>query len=210
MEVDTIRTLELRYEFDGVHSLPVRFYPTTIIGKLIDYMKNVMNSSEIAFYYGDVKLDADKTMRDYNIPAGAILTVKKFFTLWPDSPSPEPEDMQKDPMPSPRMAEKIEEKDKIPVKIIYGWQTDEPKLEHEILVFPDTSVETLLRRFGKKMKMSGLAFFHGEEELIGTNTFAQCNIPVGAILTVRQAPAPAPHTEREHEENPPPELSGLQ
>jgi len=108
MEVDTTRTLELCYEFDGDHSIPVTFYPNTMIGKLIDYMKNVVNSSDIAFYYGDVKLDGDKTMRDYNIPTGAKLTVKKFFTLPPSSPSPEPEDMQKDPMHSPSAAPEID------------------------------------------------------------------------------------------------------
>ena len=105
MEVDTTRTLELCYEFDGMHSVSVTFYPNTMIGKLIEYMKIRVDSSDIALYYGDVKLDGEKTMREYNIPTGAKLTVKKFFTLPPSSPSPEPEVMQKDPMPEPRMEE---------------------------------------------------------------------------------------------------------
>jgi hypothetical protein len=202
MEVDTTRTLELCYEFDGMHSIPVTFYPNAMIWKLIEYMKIRVNSSDIALYYDGFKLDGDKTMRDYNIPTGAKLTVKKFFTLPPSSPSPEPEKMQKDPMPSPRMAEKIEEKGKITVKIMYGWETDEPKLEHKIAFFADTSVKTLLRRFGTKLKKDGLAFFQGDVKLNEANTFAECNIPDGAILTVRQAPAP--DTKRKREENPAP------
>jgi hypothetical protein len=206
MEVDTTRTLELCYEFDGMHSVPVTFYPNTMIGKLIEYMKIRVNSSDIALYYDGVKLDGDKTMRDYNIPTGAKLTVKKFFTLPPSSPSPEPEGMQKDPMHSPRMAKKIEEKEKITVKVMYGWETDEPKLEHKIAFFADTSVKTLLRRFGTKLKKDGLAFFQGDVKLNEANTFAECNIPAGAILTVRQAP----DTKRKREENPPPEAGDMQ
>ena len=36
--------------------------------------------------------------------------------------------------------------------------------------------------------MSDLAFFHGEVELNGAKTFAECNISAGEILTMRQAP----------------------
>ena len=105
-----------------------------------------------------------------------------------------------------KMAEEIEKSGKITVKLTYGWETVEPKLEHEVVLLPDTSVETLLRRFGKKTKMSGLAFFQGDVELNGANTFAECNIPAGAILSVRQAP----DTKRKREDSPSPEPGDMQ
>jgi hypothetical protein len=95
------------------------------------------------------------------------------------------------------MAEKIGEVEKITVNVTYEWQTDEPKSEHELILFPDTKVGKLIERFEKKIKKSGLAFFHGDVKLNGASTFAECNIPAGAILTVRDA-------KRKREDSPPP------
>jgi hypothetical protein len=105
------------------------------------------------------------------------------------------------------MAEKIEKIEKITVKFTYEWQTVESKLEHEIIVRSDTSIVTLFRRFGNKVKMSGLAFFHGDVELSTTKTFAECNIPAGAILTVCQTLAP--DVQRKREDSPSPDPGDL-
>ena len=86
------RSLSLLYELDGTHpSVSVVFKPATIIGKLVKYMasgpKKKKNVSDIAVYYGDERLQVTKTFADYNIGAGASLTVKKLYTLPPASPS---------------------------------------------------------------------------------------------------------------------------
>jgi hypothetical protein len=81
--------------------------------------------------------------------------------------------------------------EKIIVKVTCDWDTAEPKTEVELTLFPSTNVATLLRRLGIKVNKSGLAFFHGDVELDATKTFAECNLPEGTILTVRQAPAGA-------------------
>lgn len=82
------RSLELRYELDGNHpNANVVFYPRTRIGKLVDYIKTKKHVSDIAVYHGDEPLDATKTFADYNIGEGASLTVKKFYTWPPASPS---------------------------------------------------------------------------------------------------------------------------
>ena len=81
------RTLELRYELAGTHrNATVAFYPETKIGKLVDHIKAKKNVSDIAVYSGDQPLSPTKTFGDYNIGAGATLTVKKFYTLPPSSP----------------------------------------------------------------------------------------------------------------------------
>ena len=49
--------------------------------------------------------------------------------------------------------------------------------------------------------MSGIAFFYGDVESNGTNTFAECNIPEGAIHTVRMP-------KRKREDSPEPALGG--
>ena len=81
--------------------------------------------------------------------------------------------------------------EKIIVKATYDWDTAEPKTKVELTLFPSTNVATLLRRLGIKVNKSGLAFVHGDVELDATKTFAECNLPEGTILTVRQAPAGA-------------------
>jgi len=81
--------------------------------------------------------------------------------------------------------------EKIIVKVTYEWDTAEPKTEVKLTLFPSTNVAKLLRRLGIKLKKSDLAFFHGDVELDATKTLAECDIPEGAILTVRQAPAGA-------------------
>ncbi len=106
------------------------------------------------------------------------------------------------------MTEKIEEIEKITVKFTYEWQTVESKLEHEIIVRSDTSIVTLFRRFGNKVKMSDLAFFHGDVELSTTKTFTECNIPAGAILTVCQTLAP--DVQRKREDSPSPDPGDMQ
>ena len=67
------------------------------------------------------------------------------------------------------------------VNVRFEWDTE----KHEFKLSPKTSIDKLIRRFEKNQKMSGIAFFYGDVELNGTNTFAECNIPEGAILTVR-------------------------
>jgi hypothetical protein len=98
--------------------------------------------------------------------------------------------------------EKIEQVEQIKkiIKITYEWQTTEPTPEHNITLFPATKVEELLRRLGIYKNMSGLAFFHGDVELDGVKTFAECNLTEGVILTVRQAPAPGVTSWRKEEE----------
>ena len=133
MVVETKRTLELRYELDGMQKVEVVFYPKTMIGKLKEHMQKKLaelHCADMTLFYGDVELDATKRMRDYNIGEGAVLTLKYVFTLPPASPSPEPEpepevsqmapapgakrkredsaspepgDMQKTPRPSPKL-----------------------------------------------------------------------------------------------------------
>jgi hypothetical protein len=97
--------------------------------------------------------------------------------------------------------EKIDEIEKVIVKITYEWA--EPKTEVELTLFPNTNVAKLLGRLGNKINRSDLAFFHGDVELDGAKTFAECNIPEGVILTVRQAPAP--DVKRKREDSPPPD-----
>jgi len=107
------------------------------------------------------------------------------------------------------MAEKIEEVENVTVEAIYEWD-DEPKPTHEFVLKPDTTVEKLIARFEKKMKKSGVAFFHGDVKLNGASTFAECNIPAGAILTVRECNIPAGailtvrDAKRKREDSPPP------
>ena len=84
-----------------------------------------------------------------------------------------------------------EQPEKMTVKVTYDWDTAEPRKEVELTLFPSTNVATLLRRLGMKVNKSGLAFVHGDVELVATKTFAECNLPEGTILTVRQAPAGA-------------------
>ena len=82
------RELSLCYELDGTHpNVSVVFKPATIIGKLVKYIQKKKNVSDIAVYYGDERLQVTKTFADYNIGAGASLTVKKVYTLPPASPS---------------------------------------------------------------------------------------------------------------------------
>lgn len=82
------RTLELRYELVGTHpNASVAFYPETKIGKLVDHIKTNKKVSDIAVYSGEEPLDPTKTFGDYNIGAGASLTVKKFYVLSPTPPS---------------------------------------------------------------------------------------------------------------------------
>ena len=106
------------------------------------------------------------------------------------------------------MAEKMQKMQKIGkigqiiINVTYEWESDEPKPEHELILLPDTSVAKLIERFEKKINKSGLAFFHGDVKLNGASTFAECNIPSGAILTVRQARAP--DAKRKREDSPPP------
>ena len=88
------------------------------------------------------------------------------------------------------MAEKIGEVEKITVNVTYEWNY-EPKPTHTFVLNPDTTVEKLIARFEKKTKKSGVAFFHGDVKLNGASTFAECNIPAGAILTVRECNIPA-------------------
>jgi hypothetical protein len=83
------------------------------------------------------------------------------------------------------------------VNVRFEWDTS----EYEFKLFPKTSIKTLIRRFEKNQKMSGIAFFYGDVELNGTNTFAECNIPEGAILTVRRP-------KRKREDSPAPALRG--
>jgi hypothetical protein len=70
----------------------------------------------------------------------------------------------------------------IVVNVRFEWDTK----KHEFKLSPKTSINELIRRFEKKQNMSGIAFFYGDVELDGTNTFAECNLPEGAILTVRR------------------------
>ena len=82
------RELSLVYELDGTHpSVLIVFKPATIIGRLVTYIKRHTNVSDIAVYYGDERLQVTKTFADYNIGAGASLTVKKIYTFPPASPS---------------------------------------------------------------------------------------------------------------------------
>ena len=67
------------------------------------------------------------------------------------------------------------------VNVRFEWDTE----KHEFKLSPKTSIDKLIRRFEKNQKMSGIAFFYGDVELNGTNTFAECNIPEGAILSAR-------------------------
>ena len=94
MAVERRRTLYLCYELDGPKSIDVGYYRSTIVGKLIDYMQAMLGSSDgIAFFYGDVQMDATKTMGEYNIreDTDAYITVKTVYTHPPASPSPSPE-----------------------------------------------------------------------------------------------------------------------
>ena len=95
----------------------------------------------------------------------------------------------------------------IVVNVRYEWDTEK---EHEFKLFPKTSIDQLIRRFVKKNKMSGIAFFYGDVELCrGENsTFATCNIPEGALLTVRGPPAPDVNVKRKREDSPAPALGG--
>ena len=79
----------------------------------------------------------------------------------------------------------------------YEWETDEPKREHKLIFLPDKRVAKQIERFEKKVDKSGLSFFHGDVKLNGASTFAECNVPAGAILTVREA-------KRKREDSPPP------
>jgi len=109
------------------------------------------------------------------------------------------------------MAEKIGEVEKVTVKAIYEWD-DEPKPPREFILKHDTTIEKLIARFEKKWipKKSGVAFFHGDVKLNGASTFAECNIPAGAILTVRECNIPAGailtvrDAKRKREDSPPP------
>ena len=85
----------------------------------------------------------------------------------------------------------------IVVNVRFEWDT----VKREFKLFPKTSIKTLIRRFEEKQKMSDIAFFYGDVELNGTNTFAECNIPEGAILTVRRP-------KRKREDSPAPALGG--
>ncbi len=69
------------------------------------------------------------------------------------------------------------------VNVRFEWDTE----KYEFKLFPKTSIDTLIRRFEKKQRMSGIAFFYGDVELsrAENSTFATCNIPTGALLTVR-------------------------
>ena len=82
--------------------------------------------------------------------------------------------------------------------------------EHELKLFPKTSIDTLIHRFEKKKKMSTIAFFYGDVELPrGENsTFSTCNIPEGALLTVRGPPAPDVNVKRKREDSPAPVIGG--
>jgi hypothetical protein len=73
------------------------------------------------------------------------------------------------------------------INTTYEWETDEPKRDHAIIFFPDKRVANQIERFEKKMEKSCLSFFHGDVKLNESNTFPECNIPAGAILTVRDA-----------------------
>ena len=85
----------------------------------------------------------------------------------------------------------------IVVNVRFEWDTK----KHEFKLFPKTIINELIRRFEKKQKMSGIALFYGDVELNGTNTFAECNLPEGAILTVRRP-------KRKREDSPAPALGG--
>jgi len=69
----------------------------------------------------------------------------------------------------------------------YEWETDEPQREHKLIFLPDKRVGKQIERFEKKVEKCGLAFFWGDVKLDGARTFAECNVPAGAILTVREA-----------------------
>jgi len=73
----------------------------------------------------------------------------------------------------------------------YEWETDEPKREHALIFLPHKRVAKQIERFENKMEKSGLSFFHGDVKLNEANTFAECNIPAGAMLTVRECNTPA-------------------
>ena len=103
------------------------------------------------------------------------------------------------------MAEQTESGVKIIVEVTYEWDTAEPKTKVALTVRPGTDVATLLRRLGTKIKKSGLAFVHGGVEMDGAKTFAECDIPEGASLTVRQAPAPGAKRKRMDSASPEPE-----
>ena len=87
------------------------------------------------------------------------------------------------------MAEKMQKIGKIgkigQITVRYTCEWD-PEPVSKFILLPDTSVDRLIERFEKKIEKSGLAFFHGDVKLNGASTFAECNIPVGAILTVRK------------------------
>ena len=95
-----LRKLELRYELDDMHWIKevLHFLPGMSISALVSKIKENDNVSkvvddvvDIAVFYDEVQMDVVKTFAECNIPAGAILTVKKVFTLPPSSPSPESE-----------------------------------------------------------------------------------------------------------------------
>jgi hypothetical protein len=83
------------------------------------------------------------------------------------------------------MDENTQTIEKITVQVIYEWDL-KPKSTHKLLLKPNMKVEKIISRFEKQENKTGVAFFHDDVKLNGTSTFAECNIPAGAILTVRK------------------------
>jgi hypothetical protein len=94
------RTLELRYEWDGMERVQesLKWNPGMPVRELVRFIKQKPQVSQfidevvdIAVFYGELQLDVNETFAQCNLRDGVKLTVKKIYNLPPSSPSPEPE-----------------------------------------------------------------------------------------------------------------------